>query len=242
MITCGQTRLVEALCLAIQTLGSDQIDLLVFERKNEFFPHLQPSRFDDDVTCIREMVPGMIAKYGHKERNHLKVFFSAKPFEPVKKDMTVEILMHNLHPQILPAFDAQGDNLERIRHQLGLWHLMEDFSIQDHLFSPRGYSLNALREHAYYTIHVTPECEGSYASFETNQHFSSNTDLKKLIEKVADTFQPADFVVILFEPVQSADFHSSWSWLPYRLVDEGIQDLDCGYRFHFYNFAKEGVQ
>lgn len=86
-------------------------------------------------------------------------------------------------------------------------------------FSPCGYSSNALlkwRDSAgsdpeesgegYYTIHVTPEEGWSYASFECNvplpTHPSQNSnnipDLKTLIRRVVDIFQPGRLTVTLF--------------------------------------------
>ncbi len=44
------------------------------------------------------------------------------------------------------------------------------------------------------TIHVTPEPEFSYVSFETNVPLSSYGEL---IRRVAETFQPGKFIVTL---------------------------------------------
>ena len=47
----------------------------------------------------------------------------------------------------------------------------------------------------YWTIHITPEPEFSYVSFETNLSQSSYEDL---IRKVVDVFKPGKFVTTLF--------------------------------------------
>ncbi|KAH8083810.1 S-adenosylmethionine decarboxylase [Cristinia sonorae] len=84
-------------------------------------------------------------------------------------------------------------------------------------FSPCGYSSNALirwRDDAggdltkngegYYTIHVTPEEGWSYASFECNVPLSAVSerkgipDLKTLILRVVDIFQPGRLTLTLF--------------------------------------------
>jgi len=84
-------------------------------------------------------------------------------------------------------------------------------------FLPCGYSANALirwRDDAgtdlstsgegYYTIHVTPEEGWSYASFECNVPLStcSNVngipDLKTLVRRVVDIFQPGRLTLTLF--------------------------------------------
>lgn len=84
-------------------------------------------------------------------------------------------------------------------------------------FSPCGYSSNALikwRDYTsttggegYYTIHVTPEEGWSYASFECNvplPHHKSCAgkeeipDLKTLIRRVVEIFQPGTLTLTLF--------------------------------------------
>ncbi|MEQ2188187.1 hypothetical protein GOODEAATRI_012455, partial [Goodea atripinnis] len=47
----------------------------------------------------------------------------------------------------------------------------------------------------YWTIHITPEPEFSYVSFETNL---SQTSYDDLIRKVIDVFKPGKFVTTLF--------------------------------------------
>ncbi|KAI0793260.1 S-adenosylmethionine decarboxylase [Abortiporus biennis] len=92
-------------------------------------------------------------------------------------------------------------------------------SLDAYTFSPCGYSSNALikwREDAgkhpasngegYYTIHVTPEEGWSYASFECNVPLPHNAsrgpgeipDLKTLIRRVVDIFEPGKITLTLF--------------------------------------------
>lgn len=47
----------------------------------------------------------------------------------------------------------------------------------------------------YWTIHITPEPEFSYVSFETNL---SQTSYDELVRKVVDVFKPGKFVTTLF--------------------------------------------
>ena len=86
-------------------------------------------------------------------------------------------------------------------------------------FSPCGYSSNALLKwcedagenasrngEGYYTIHVTPEDGWSYASFECNVPLptiptlqsSEIPDLRTLIRRVVDIFQPGRLTLTLF--------------------------------------------
>ena len=43
------------------------------------------------------------------------------------------------------------------------------------VFEPRGYSMNAILDELYYIIHIVPESDSSYASFETNQNLAPYT-------------------------------------------------------------------
>ncbi|CAH1980398.1 unnamed protein product [Acanthoscelides obtectus] len=68
--------------------------------------------------------------------------------------------------------------------------------IDDFLFEPCGYSMNGVTKNGcYMTIHITPEPDFSYVSFETNIPSSS---YREIIQKVLDTFNPGKFTVTIF--------------------------------------------
>ena len=68
----------------------------------------------------------------------------------------------------------------------GIDKLIPGCLIDDYLFDPCGYSMNGLMRGGYYvTIHITPESEFSYVSFETNYPLASYSDL---IARVIRTF------------------------------------------------------
>lgn len=89
-------------------------------------------------------------------------------------DQTVEILMTNLNPEAMKLFYQRPDDVAgtvggvRVDQETGLAGLFPQAQLDSFLFTPCGYSANALQEGNYYTIHVTPEPVCSYASFETN--------------------------------------------------------------------------
>lgn len=53
----------------------------------------------------------------------------------------------------------------------------------------------AVFQGTYWTIHITPEPEFSYVSFETNL---SQTSYDDLVRKVVEVFKPGKFVTTLF--------------------------------------------
>ncbi|KAF9431818.1 spermidine resistance protein [Entomortierella beljakovae] len=89
-------------------------------------------------------------------------------------DQTVEILMTNLNPEAMKRFYQRPDDVPgtvggvRVDQETGLAGLFPQAQLDSYLFTPCGYSANALQDGNYFTIHVTPEPVCSYASFETN--------------------------------------------------------------------------
>ncbi|KAL1956805.1 hypothetical protein VTO42DRAFT_6755 [Malbranchea cinnamomea] len=79
--------------------------------------------------------------------------------------------------------------------------------IDAYQFSPCGFSANGVVPAPdgksgthYFTVHVTPEPNFSYASFETNvPHSQSGHETADIVKQVVDIFKPGRFTVTLFE-------------------------------------------
>ena len=69
----------------------------------------------------------------------------------------------------------------------GIGDIFPGSIIDDFLFDPCGYSMNGLMDGGFYTIHITPEAECSYVSFETNIPCG---DYEEVVKKVLTIFQP----------------------------------------------------
>jgi hypothetical protein len=67
--------------------------------------------------------------------------------------------------------------------------------IQDYVFAPCGWSMNGMWGDVYWTMHVTPESQCSYASLETNVPVGSYS---AVISHVIDAFKPRRFQTIQF--------------------------------------------
>ncbi|XP_065078392.1 S-adenosylmethionine decarboxylase proenzyme isoform X1 [Ochlerotatus camptorhynchus] len=119
-------------------------------------------------------------------------------------DQTIEILMTDLDPKVMAVFtkDVCNTALEATQKS-GIHKLIPGMAIDDYLFDPCGYSMNGVskscgkkyKEGCYMTIHITPEPDFSYVSFESNIASSSYGDL---IARVIETFQPGKFIVTVF--------------------------------------------
>jgi S-adenosylmethionine decarboxylase len=147
-----------------------------------------------------------------------------------------------------------------------------DARVDAYLFTPCGFSANGVipapgeagEATHYFTVHVTPEPQCSYASFETNvPGRQSGRETAEIIEHVVNIFKPGRFSVTLFEakprPVEDREL-SSMSFTEkeamearagrirsakmekikgYRRVDRIVHDFD-GYDLVFRFYEREG--
>lgn len=197
MLTCGRTHLVDAALALLELVPREAVAFLAYERKNEHFPERQPSTFVEDARRLAARLPGRAYRFGAEHEHRIMLFWTDAPYTPRADDVTLEVLMHGIDPRWLEAgLGSAGGDL-RCRAAT----LLPGYEIDEHLFEPAGYSLNAVNGDRYYTIHVTPQREGSYASFETNHDYRG--DLSTLVEAVSDLFTPEAFDVVSFVPAPS---------------------------------------
>jgi S-adenosylmethionine decarboxylase len=132
-----------------------------------------------------------------------------------------------------------------------------DAKIDAYLFTPCGFSANGVipapcsadalddpKVHHYFTVHVTPEPQCSYASFETNVPSNqSGRETADTVEQVVNIFKPGRFSVTLFEAKKDVDAVTDGVSIAkktgrmdniagYRRVDRIVHDLD-GYDLVF---------
>jgi S-adenosylmethionine decarboxylase len=228
LITCGRTTLVDAVVEFAKKVPVDRWDLFIFELKNEYRPQLQLSSFDDDVKRLKSHLSGRPYRFGAIDAHHLFLFHSEKPYRPHSEDRTLEILMYDLQGDAKDLFGKPPRDKLELRRRAGLDKVFDGFAIDDFLFDPCGYSLNAIRGDFYFTVHVTPEENGSYVSFETNLVGSTDTD--GIVERVTAIFQPRSFDVIGFNcaPASRVGDFQARSWVEKK--------LDCGYEVRFQHF------
>ncbi|KAI9264688.1 adenosylmethionine decarboxylase [Helicostylum pulchrum] len=127
-------------------------------------------------------------------------------------DQTVEIHMTGLNQEKMKKFyhnsklTASGTiGGEWVDKETGIDQLYPLANIDSYLFEPCGYSSNGLWEDRYFTFHVTPEDECSYASFESNipvekshNNMGEQSPIEALITRVLDIFDPTSFTVTYF--------------------------------------------
>ncbi len=200
MITCGRTTLVDAVEVMLDRIGEDAISVFVYERKNEHFPHEQPTSFFDDARRLESLIHGRALRFGAEHEHAVSLFHALRPHEPELDDRTLEVLMHGIEPERAMRFGGRPE--PGLFARLGLDRALAGHDVDEHFFEPAGYSLNALRGMAYTTLHVTPQRLGSYVSFETNVA-DYGAQLSELVAEVVSVFAPESFDVVAFEPTDA---------------------------------------
>ena len=195
MITCGQTDLIQAIPEILDIVGKANVARVVYERKYLVFPHLPLFDFQREAKGLGVYFHGKEDRVGPAEGDHVHLFHASRTGEIHRQDATLQILMNGIDPAVRDQFSVEkGGTAVQAATVMKLCLLYTDMEIDTCFFHPCGYSLNGIRKNRYYTIHVSPQPECSYASFE------SNTDLgggPGVIEKVISIFKPRRFSVVV---------------------------------------------
>ncbi|MEW6981297.1 adenosylmethionine decarboxylase [Colwelliaceae bacterium 6471] len=235
ILTCGVTQLVNSIEFFIHELGINKIEQVTYQRKNEYFSHAQPSCFGDDAKRLAKYVSGKAYRFGPMDSHHNYLFHQDNHFRADINAKSYQLLAYQISRQASALLTTKNLAVERIRDFFCLDEILAGFTIDDFVFQPFGYSLNAIFEDQYLTIHVTPQADSSYVSFE------ANFDLITLATKILAILQPASFDLLSFNELSFAE----------KVVDSVPQDyiskslvsekLSNGYQVHFANFIREQV-
>ncbi|RMX55394.1 hypothetical protein pdam_00010135, partial [Pocillopora damicornis] len=178
--TCGQTTLLKCikplLELAKNECGLTEVQDFFYSRMNYQEPKLQPAPHQ----TFQQEVNG--AGYALGRLNGPDTWFL--------------YTLDNILPEARNKFyKSSSSNADEVTRVTGISEFLPGALIDAALFDPCGYSANGLLDNSYFSIHVTPQEECSYASFETNVKVSC---YKELISKVLKTFKPGRFLMTLF--------------------------------------------
>ncbi|MCP4346995.1 MAG: adenosylmethionine decarboxylase [Desulfobacterales bacterium] len=241
MITCGQTTLIRSLSEIINIVGKANVAFVFYERKNCMFPQEQPSSFEDDVAFMVEYFPGKYYKLGPVNHDHVDVFYSSHANETPEQDATLQLLMHDLDQSAMDFFCKKNVSSALEAGKIsGLDSIYPRMVTDSYLFSPYGYSLNGIRNTSYITVHVTPQPEVSFASFETN---IIEKDYSRAIKDIISIFKPGKFSLALTTSMDEHCLllHSQVAdAVPgYSVTDKSLYEFDCGYSVTFLNLKLE---
>jgi len=82
--------------------------------------------------------------------------------------------------------------------------------IDEHLFEPCGYSLNAIYGKYYWAVHITPEPEGSFVSYETNFETNFEDAQEDVVSSLMERFQPSTTKACLFRSDTRNETSRGW--------------------------------
>lgn len=205
--TCGTTTLLRCLHVLLRATGQLGLELewLGYSRKNYTFPDNQifpHSSFEEEFQFLKKH-PHLSARLngagyllGPITGDHWLFYVANKcQREYLATERTINIMMFDLDPAVASTFylDACPTGRDQTKTS-GICDLVPGAIIDDRAFEPCGYSMNAILYGSYTTVHITPEPECSYASFETNNPLKS---YGALINNVLATFRPGRVVVTM---------------------------------------------
>jgi S-adenosylmethionine decarboxylase len=203
--TCGETTLLHAvqpmLELARDCCGLDVVDQIFYSRRKFLRPELQKAphtSFDHEVAYLDSIFEGGCAYVlGRTNVDCWYLYTLDKNCVSTKSDQTFEMIMTDLDPEKMKIFYQEYTNsAAEATKKAGIDKLFSNAKIFDYIFNPCGYSMNGLLPDGhYFTIHITPEPDFSYVSFETNVSYHQYQELTRKLLKM---FNPGKFTTTIF--------------------------------------------
>lgn len=213
--TCGSTTLLRALPQLLQIV--DELGLVAafvqYSHVRFSFPLLQPfphNTFENEVSFLNSVLSTRHKplQLGASDWN---VYIAPLIASPPPLPPTLEIFMFDLDPTAMLHYLHNGDSTRAgshfaieyttVRSRISSL-LSPSATIDAHNFLPCGYSLNAIDDDGTYaTIHISPEPQASYVSFEST---TDHANLADTVAAVVSIFQPARFTVSFIGPSNCA--------------------------------------
>lgn len=249
MITCGKTTLIESALFFIDFIKKENIRFLIYERKNESFPLHQSSDFYQDIKKLKKKIKGKAFLMGENAGHHLLFFQSENKYLPPMEDSTFEILMYNFEKEVKKIFQPSQWNKKDIKKLTCFDSWLPGFKKDEYFFEPSGYSLNAIKDNKYYTLHITREASKNiYISFETNMYFK-NEKIQTFLKNFLSRFKPLSFDFILLKPLERTSNQikknkEEWKNLSFKLKNyekilPSYYFLGNSYKIHFCHFFRK---
>lgn len=219
MKTCGTTTLLHCLSYLMEFADELGMDLfwVGYSRKNLMFPSAQlwpHSSFGDEIRYLstHEQLTTRLRGNGHilgpitgdhwfvyvADHSETSPFYKripSMPLPPPSRERTLNMMMFDMDLEVAKTFYKSAcETGKEMTIKAGINNLCPGATIDDLAFTPCGYSMNAILHESYYTIHITPEPQCSYCSFETNTILDNYVPL---VRNVLMTFKPQRFVLTM---------------------------------------------
>lgn len=236
ILTCGQTRLVLSVEFFLSHVDKDVVLHTVYQRKNEHLAHAQHSSFIDDSKVLDKHMKGSVYLFGDMHGHHQYVYHTDNDYQAEPSDKTYELLVYQISDTASKMLTTEGLSAEQIRAFFQLDKLLPGFLLDDYVFEPFGYSLNAIKDDQYLTIHVTPQSISSYVSFE------SNLNLIEMLPLLMKCLSPLSVDLVSYnEPAFATQVSQNMpEGFVCKKTVEGV--LQNGYKVNFANYIFPQVE
>jgi len=215
--TCGTTTLLRCLPFMLELASrlAMEVTFVCYSRRNFLYPERQlhpHCSFEQEVEVLNESFSGDAYILGPLTGAHWHVYvadmrsLTEKALEAAPKTRMFEMMMTGLDAGKMNQFYRtedmkgsveDGSALARpITVSSGLADVFSGATTDEYLFDPCGYSMNGIRGDDYATVHVTPEPQCSFVSYETTCVDSTPPELMK---QLTHAFAPREFTVIVME-------------------------------------------
>ena len=233
IITCGTTRLVDAVSFFLENNPPEIIEQVIYQRKNEYFAHSQPTNILDDISVLNKYHIGTTYRFGELDSHHGYLFSMDVDYTAKDNDRTYELLIYQIDEEAVAALTQKGISGATVFKYLKLGELIDGFIIDDYVFEPFGYSLNAISSAGdYLTIHVTPQANSSYISIE------SSLDLLEHLDLFLNTLNPASFDLMTYNDDDFQEKLDERISTKYAAKERVAFKLASGYEVRFASFIR----
>jgi S-adenosylmethionine decarboxylase len=151
ILTCGDTRLVNSVMYFLEHVKPAAVEQVIYQRKNEYCSHLQASHVLDDTKLLQTKNEGKLLRFGELDSHHSYLYHLDNDYKGSLHDKTYEVLIYNIAPTMSLMLTQKDINNQKIRAILQLEKIIPDFELDDFVFEPFGYSLNAIQGNDYFT-------------------------------------------------------------------------------------------
>lgn len=200
LITCGTTHLLHAALYFKKQSPANSIKSLLFQRHHAYRPSAQRSTFAEDCTQLQTILPGQC---WHWEDDYQGDLFQSHTHK-MHNSTTNIVMLSTLRSDFAKCLQNTIVSTQTIEKNLQINSYFNAFKVQQHSFKPKGYSLNAVQDESYFTLHLSPEKYASYLSFETNLESKLS---QPFIQHLVALFNPKNACMISFANKNNAEMH-----------------------------------
>lgn len=236
LITCGTTQLIKAIEFFIDEFSLQPIEQIIYQRKNEYFSYAQPSCFSQDIKVLRQYVSGAAYRFGAVDSHHNYLFHQENGYKANINDKSYEIVAYHISNSASKLLTHGNLTANEIRTLFQINELFPNFTIDDHVFHPFGYSLNGIENENFFTIHITPQAESSYISV------SANFDLIALLPKLISILDPTTIDILTSNELNFEEKVKGNLPTPFVCTSLVKETLNIGYEIIFSSYSQKTNQ